>query len=208
MSKRSTVASFLSVLASASLAWAQQKPITGSGAPSGPHFNLNVIGVPRGKQADMTGGNRIFVQLQGACQIRLAAGDFAVTDGNCTDGQAAFQLPAADVADTGVTSYSVYARALGKPGGRSTAAPCATDPSTGETYCSLNATVQFRGKGKSSFTNVSRDLLYIYADVENTGTLQRVPLFDPRLEGYYWQYDNNGMRLVQLRFYQLPTAAQ
>src|SRR5437879_6875186 len=38
---------------------------TGNGAPSGSHYNLNIIGVPKDKTADMNNndGHRIFVQL-------------------------------------------------------------------------------------------------------------------------------------------------
>ena len=38
---------------------------TGNGAPSGSHYNLNIIGVDKGKTASMTGSNRhtIFVAL-------------------------------------------------------------------------------------------------------------------------------------------------
>ena len=37
----------------------------GNGVPSGAHYDLNLIGVPQGKTADMTGdnGHRIFVPL-------------------------------------------------------------------------------------------------------------------------------------------------
>jgi hypothetical protein len=40
---------------------------TGNGGPSGSHYTLNIIGVPKGKSADMTGnnGSRIFVLLNG-----------------------------------------------------------------------------------------------------------------------------------------------
>ena len=40
---------------------------TGNGAPSGTHYNLNIIGVPKDKTADMNNndGHRIFVQLVG-----------------------------------------------------------------------------------------------------------------------------------------------
>ena len=31
-----------------------------------------------------------------------------------------------------------------------------------------------------------------------------VGLFDPCLQGYFWQYDNNGLKLLQVRFYQNP----
>jgi len=59
----------------------------GNGAPSGPHYNLNIIGVPKGKSADMIGssGRRIFVALVGTCKINLSQGTFQVLDGNCTD---------------------------------------------------------------------------------------------------------------------------
>ena len=38
---------------------------TGNGAPSGPHYNLNIIGVEKGKTDDLTGSDRhtIFVAL-------------------------------------------------------------------------------------------------------------------------------------------------
>ncbi|MDP3998012.1 MAG: hypothetical protein Q8P89_00140 [bacterium] len=180
---------------------------TGNGAPSGVHYNLNLIGVPKGKTADMTRseGRRIFVPLWGSCKISLAMGDFQVLDGNCTDGSARFQLPSPDPDNDGVTTYSVWARALGKPGGSSETTTCATDPVTGETYCSVYTMVQMRNKGKSSFSDVSKQLLYIYADIDGDGNLDRMPLFDDRLKDYYWQYDNKGLKLLQLRFYEISS---
>lgn len=180
---------------------------TGSGAPSGTHYNLNLIGVPKGKTADMTGneGRRIFVPLWGSCKISLSMGDFQVLDANCTDGPARFQLPSPDPDNDGVTTYSVWARALGKPGGSSKTTTCAIDPATGETYCSVYSMIQVRNKGKSSFTDVSKQLLYVYADIDGDGNLDRMPLFDDRLQDYYWQYDNKGLKLVQLRFYEIAS---
>ena len=90
---------------------------------------------------------------------------------------------------------------------------CATDPLTDEEVCSTYKVELARetGKGKNKFTNVSKELLYINADVcvdynDVTGVCEeyermRVPLFSDILEDYLWQYDNNGVRLVQLRFY-------
>lgn len=180
----------------------------GNGAPSGAHYNLNIIGVSKGKTADMTGstGHRIFVPLTGSCQIKLAQGDFQVLDANCTDNNGAqFQLPSPDADNDGITTYSVWARALGKPGGSSETTTCATEPTTGDLYCSVYSMVQVRSTGKSSFTNVSKQLLYVYADLDGDGVLERMPLFDDRLQDYYWQYDNNGLKLMQLRFYPIPT---
>ena len=175
---------------------------TGNGAPSGTHYNLNVIGVPKGKTAEMTTGNRIFVPLVGNCKIMLQEGTFSVLDANCTDdNKAQFQLPNPDPTNSGTTTYSVWARALGKPGGKSATTTCATEIATGETYCSVYTMVQIREKGKSTFSDVSKYLLYIYADVNDDGVLERYPLFADALQDYYWNYDNNGMKLLQLRFY-------
>jgi hypothetical protein len=179
----------------------------GNGAPSGAHFNLNIIGVSNPKDSDMTDSNRhsIFVPLSGNCRIGLTPGDFGVLDGNCTDGSSSFRLPNPDADGDGTTTYSVFARALGKPGGSSVTTTCATDPSDGSTVCSLTSMTLVRTKGKSSFTNVSKDLLYIYADIDEDGTLDRVSLFDSRLQDYYWDYENSGLRLAQLRFYECAT---
>lgn len=171
---------------------------------SGAHFNLNLIGVPKDKSADLTGdsGRRIFVPLMGKTTINLAEGPFEVLDANGTDGSAAFQLPNPDPNNDGITEYSVFARALGKPGGSSTTTTCFRD-ATGEVYCSIYSMVLVREKGKSSFTNVSKQLLYVYADTDGDGQVERYPLFSDSLADYFWSYDNKGLRLAQLRFYEV-----
>ena len=100
---------------------------TGNGGPSGPHYNLNLIGTSD-KNPDMTGssGHNIFVKLAGRTDILLcesgvagsACADpgFYVVDRNGTDGQASFALPNPDPTNSGTTSYSVFARGLGAPG--------------------------------------------------------------------------------------------
>ncbi len=180
--------------------------VTGNGAPSGSHYQVNIIGVPRNKTADMTNnGRRIFVALDGRTRINLSEGDFQVLDANGTDGTAAFQLPSPDAENDGVTEYSVYARALGKPGGTSTTTTCATDVATGDEYCSIYSMVAVREGGRSTFTNVSRELLYAYVDLDGDGTAERYPLFDDAMQDYFWQYDNAGLKVLQLRFYPVAT---
>lgn len=178
----------------------------GNGFPSGTHFNLNIIGVPKDKSASMTGnkGHRIFVKLWGHTKIKLTEGDFQVLDANGTDGVAMFQLPNPDPDNDGVTEYSVYARALGKPGGSSTTTTCAEDE-FGIVFCSSEQMVLVRSKGKSTAKNVSKALLYIFADIDDDGVEERIPLFDDRLQDYFWDYDNHGLRIAQLRFYEIPT---
>jgi hypothetical protein len=150
------------------------------------------------------GGSRMFVPLFGSTKILLTEGDFAVLDANATDGAGSFQLPAPDPDGDGITSYSVFARALGKPGGSSTTTTCAQD-ATGETFCSVFTLVSVRSTGKSTFTNVSKELLFLFADVDGDGVVERHALFDDTLENFFWQYDNNGLKLLQLRFYEVPT---
>jgi hypothetical protein len=181
---------------------------TGNGAPSGGHYTLNIIGVPKAKTADMVGdnGHRIFVPLWGNPKIMLTEGpDFLVLDANGTDGQASFELPNPDPTGSGTTVYSVFARALGTPGGKSLMTTCATDPVDGTEVCSVATLTLQRSKGKSTFDNVTKDLLYIYADINGDGILDRVALFDDSLTGYFWDYDNQGLKLAQLRFYDCST---
>ena len=131
--------------------------VTGNGAPSGSHYNLNIIGVDNPKNFDYNTfeqqntqgqGHRIFVPLDGNAKILLKEGDYSVLDANGTDGIAAFQLPAPDPENDGITTYSVYIRALGKKGGTATMSSCVEevadadgDGIPNETFCSSDQNV-------------------------------------------------------------------
>ena len=184
---------------------------TGNGAPSGAHYTLNIIGVPKDKSPNFTGGNggRIFVDLgkTGAAantRINLTEGDFGVLDANGTDGVAAFQLPNPDPDGDGTTSYSVYVRALGKPGGKATMQSCYED-ATG-TWCAADfvggvapITIERTKGGVAKFVNVSKDLLFVdYCTAWAAGldgvlgtaddvctSVSQVPLFGNDLLSYY-----------------------
>jgi len=195
---------------------AAQKATTGNGAPSGYHYNLNIIGVPHYKNQNMTGsGNVLFVNLgstdiKATTKILLSPGEFGVLDKNGTDGTASFSLPAG--------GYTVWVRPLGKPGGSSKMALCGTvtitviDPVTGlpttitEVLCSLGH-VATRTKGKQTFTNVTTQLTTITLTVDITCGTTIIPagtsvsLFDPCVQDFFWNYDNNGLKLLQVRFY-------
>lgn len=194
---------------------------TGNGAPAGSHYTLNLIGVPKDKSADMTNnsGSRIFVKLDGKSRIYLNEGDFQVLDANGTDGRAEFSLPAPDADGDGTTDYLIVARPLGKPGGKSTLTTCATyvstDLETGETLeeevCSLNSVFSMRMRGNQKFTNVTQELTEVEAafrDIDGDGDIDEddievVNLFDELLQDYLWDYDNEGLKVLQLRFYKL-----
>lgn len=133
---------------------------------SGPHYNLNIVGVDNPKTSTLTDSNRhvIFVGLGGknntvTTNIWLSSGyEFRVCDGNGLDAAfdcngayfkpagATFQLPCNTAlaydpavgcpAEIEQRSYRVWARALGKPEGSATAMACATDEVTKELLCS------------------------------------------------------------------------
>ena len=214
---------------------------TGNGAPNGPHYNLNIIGVDpeKAKTVDMTNSNRhtIFVALGKKgdgieTKIYLGASqDFVVCDGNgfdaahdCTNtlvspsNGAVFGLPCntnltdPDGTGTGIlvpcdvnetAAYQVWARALGSPKGgpKSTTTTCATDTSDGALVCSAESMVLVRERGKSTFKDYTNELTSILADVNGDGSLDRVSLFAGGLVDWYWSWVNEGVKLVQIRFY-------
>lgn len=215
---------------------------TGNAAPPGAHYSLNIIGVEKGKTADMTGSNRhtIFVGLGNGgvvtSKIFLTRGpDFRVCDGNAFDTAtdcdgnvvaqtgAVFQLPCNLnlPTETGVdlipcttgdsALYEVYARALGKPGGSATITTCATDfgldniegTADDVTVCSTENVILVREKGQSLFTNVTKELTSLVAQLDADPNLERVALFAGGFEEWFWQYDNKGLKLAQIRFYLL-----
>jgi hypothetical protein len=91
--------------------------------------------------------------------------------------------------------------------------------------CSIESTGQLmREKGKSIFTNQTAALLtivlkvevYMYQDVDEDPTTPdelvlvdtiyvRVPIFDDMLQNEYWEYDNHGLKLLQVRIYRVGT---
>ena len=206
------------------------KATTGNDAPSGAHYTLNIIGAPKDKSPDFSGGDghRIFVALgkTGAAantRINLTVGDFGVLDANGTDGVAAFQLPNPDLDGDGTTAYSVYVRALGKPGGKATMQSCYEDAIG--TWCAVDflggvepITIERTKGGVAKFVNVSKDLLFVdYCTAWAAGTdgvlgtaddvctnVDQIALFN-NLISYFWSYDNEGLKVAQLRFYEVPT---
>lgn len=192
---------------------------TGNGAPSGPHYNLNIIGKEQCPTDPMTNGNGgvIFVLLNGGDAATNLTGKlasniskvnkiylqpspdnttFKVLDGNACDADGAlFELPNPSA------GYTIWARALGTPGGDAAMTTCATDPTTGEVVCSTSNVLLDRTKGKQQFANVTTQLTTITFVDPATGQTVTVSLFDPTLQDYFWNYQNNGDRLTQLRFY-------
>jgi len=230
------------VLAMATLIAGSAVASAGNDAPQGSHeYQLNIIGVDKAKNPDMDGnnGHRIFVPLQSKTKIYLSEGDYGVIDANGTDGSAEFSLPApgydACIVDVDCvdqdSSYSVFIRSLGKPGGFAEITTCAQlldstiggmlpggtlsgkNRVDGDATCSLEQVGQeitMRTKGKSNWTNVTAELTSVVFEIEVCDEEceyfeVRVPIFDDSLQGEYWEYDNKGLRLLQVRFYDCST---
>lgn len=186
----------------------------------GPHYNLNIIGVPKGKSADMTGSHRhtLFVpldtsgELDGNVKIYFEAGDeFLVVDGNATDGSATIQVPHGD---PGTVCYDVFAVGLGTPGGSAHVdADVLFDETTHDVLLALDQVsfnVSRNGKkpSRQNISNIFRVSGCI--DLNDSGVCDQGDEFFnnewvfnvDELLSYWWDYENNGLKLMQIRFYE------
>ncbi len=157
---------------------------------------------------------------------------FNVSDGNATDdNEATIQVPFEFCADeaagcTELLSFDVYAVGLGKPGGATIiTAECTYSDDvvdgggTPNLECEdtlLLGTIEIKrtngGKNKPKRVDIT-DLFRVTGcldqagdpDVCDAGDLQfrNLWIFNiPELDEYFWDYDNNGLKLLQVRFYE------
>lgn len=182
---------------------------------NGEHYNLNIIGVKTADQIKTVGdsmGHTMFVKLNGKTKILMTqdvGGVFQVVDRSGLDGSAEFNIAPGH--------YNVYAKALGKPGGSVHIQANGTfdDALTGETLAMLGYVDISRTTGKPQSVNINNlfyvDVTVCTAVVEGVCTEQTVYedtwVFDiPELLEYYWDYDNAGVKLLQVRFYECTLA--
>lgn len=224
------LAIFFTAMLAMSMALSAAALATGNGAPSGPHYNLNIIGIdnPLNTTPTWDGGQRIFVRLWGRTDIYLQEGDdFSVLDANGTDGYALFQLPHPDPDYDGTSEYSIYVRPLGKLDLNdplwAEVTTCGVDADQGDLeVCSEESVVAIRDTGAEKFVKVTKQLTTLVLSTELIDAIEeaegedcesargagsgmtRITIFDPCLEEYFWKYDNHGLRILQLRFYPIP----
>lgn len=179
---------------------------------------INLMEVPEGEDFKVLDGNA--TDGPAAFQLPKPGLDPYLIGGDMTD------------VDT-MSDYSVFVRPLGKPGGWSTITTCADLMDStfagllpGTFVKALNRAGEFGGfasveqvgqeitmrtKGKTQFTNVTAELLTIVFQVEvligdvTEVVYVRVPIFDDILANEYWEYDNNNLKLLQIRFYPIGT---
>jgi hypothetical protein len=175
-------------------------------------------------------GHRIFVKLGSNgnmkktrillydSQLIEGAKDFQVLDADGTDGKAAFALPPPEtvVVDGEVTSsaYTVWIRVLGPPRGQADMYSGFYDKTDGTTWVSLEV-VEIRQEGGTvsrksppKFVDVTKELTTIYVDTDGDLIPERYNLFDNSGYQYFWDYDNQGIKHVQLRFYDWDPTTQ
>ena len=183
-------------------------PVQAAADMNGPHYNLNVIGVQKDKVKDVSAwynGDRhtMFVPLQRKVNIYMtqstvAGDDFAVLDANgCDNNGASFQLAPG--------YYEVYARAVGIPGGDVTITPNASfdaDASTSDFYLGSITVGHTKKPSWERVTGLFIADVYLFNDGVLTGSYSNAWIFDiPELLSYWWEYDNHGCKVLQVRFY-------
>lgn len=178
----------------------------GNGLPTGTHYTLQIHGadenLPRSTPDESK--NQMWVKLWGSTKILLGVGDFYVWDANGLDGETSFTLPNPDESNSGTTTYTVYV--IGRGPGAADMTTCGYDD-LGNLVCSAQ-TLTIDNKGKN-WQNAVRELLYLWnvtvCDAGGCTNYNRLNLFHDALEGYFWDYDNDGLRLATLRFYDCST---
>jgi hypothetical protein len=155
------------------------------------------------------------------------ADEFGVIDANATDGDGAiFGIPdpCAGVSSLdGCTSrYRIWARAI-TPGGNAIITTCADETGAGfdgsdDVWCGSNGITLSKQTAfkaievTSNLTTMVITLTGTDDGLENcingttgvdypAGGTYTIGLFDRCFENYFWNYDNNGLKLLQLRFY-------
>ena len=171
----------------------------GNGAPSGAHYNLNIIGAPGEKNDNFTGGNgsRIFVDRTGQTQFFVQAGtSYQILDHDGTDGE---------IGSGGST---------GKPSGTSYE-PGIIFPTTGsgettvwrvKIYARLLGPVDSKLNWKSYYFDTGGDAWVKWFDEvlekDSKFTLRTGDFLKDGYEDILWELDPvNKFRIIQLRIY-------
>jgi hypothetical protein len=175
---------------------------------TGKHYNLQILGKDKDMDVgDTTNRHTMFVPLSGHCKILMTQAEddqFKVIDPDGTDGTAVFELAAGH--------YNVYARALGTPGGKVKIVANALFEDAEQGELLWLGTVELERKtGKPDVVNINK-LFYItvtlctsvdqYGNCDAWVDYKNYWVFDiEELIEYYWDYNNEGLKLLQVRFY-------
>ncbi|MFC1531605.1 hypothetical protein ACFL5T_05110 [Gemmatimonadota bacterium] len=159
------------------------------------------------------------------------AGEFGVIDANATDDNGAlFGLPSPCGTDhNSMTacspSYEIHARAKAGSGG-AFITTCAEEEYPGDDndiWCGDNGTIELTKQSAFKAIEITDSLLRMgltiggaedalqnciqgTTGIDYATTHYDIYLFDRCFENYFWNYDNNGLKNLELRFYWAPTS--
>lgn len=138
-------------------------------------------------------------------KIYFVAGDsFAILDRDGTDANGAkIQVPVDPT--TKEILFDIYIRVLGKPKGCMNIAGYAYDANQGLWFWSGSVYLN-RTKGKQVFINANDlfDVWYCTVDIVNdvcADTPEEISVFSDVFSSYFWNIQNDGAKLVQVRIY-------
>jgi hypothetical protein len=137
---------------------------------------------------------------------------------------AVFQLPCDTIAPNGTLTtctagqsvpYCIYAEALGQPGGKAQITTCAVSLVNGvqTEVCSTNPTpmlVRTRKQPQPQDVTFNLTTLSCTAGTDGCPCVKGTctyELFNSAFEFFLWDYDNAGLKNLQLRFYENPPGA-
>jgi hypothetical protein len=132
-------------------------------------------------------------------------GTFDILDNDATDSNGALISIPVSGPDRYV-SVDLYVRVLGKPNTCAEISGYAYDADQSLWFWSGTIRMD-RQSGKSTFVKATEIFDVWYCDVDPTselciaGTQEELSVFDSVFEDYFWDLQNNGTRLIQMRFY-------
>lgn len=177
------------------------------------HYSLNLVGVPEDKHelvekiSSDDNGESIYIGLNSddSCVKlkRASEGEgFEVNDADGINGKAKFQLPTSNN-----TEYHLFVRPLGIP--RAESQPHDVDLSTDEDIASMGTAILINNNGANKLTDIASKLTTVNVAAEDLNgddvidklDITTYNIFDDALENYFWEYNDEGLKVSQLRFY-------
>jgi hypothetical protein len=156
-----------------------------------------------------------------ACAAAVDCNGIPLGNGRTVGG--VFQLPCDAIAPSGTIStcaadglptlpYCVYAEALGKPGGKAQITTCAVDATNTEVCSTTPTPILMRNKGQPKPMDVTFNLTTLTCAAGTAGCpcMQGIctfEIFNDAFQFFLWDYDNAGLKNLQVRFYQNPPGA-
>ena len=149
--------------------------------------------------------------------------DFEITDRNALDGDAYISVPSDMLCNDDYIMFDVWIRVMGKPNQCLQITGWAQDFMDGNYYWFRSGTVYLSKKKGTTFEKINELFEVVYcSDPSNDGppngnrgtgtgcevTPETMSVFNGAFQDYFWQFTNQGTKVVQVRLYERPDACQ